>query len=161
YLHSKHVVHRDVKPENILLAHGHAKVGEFALARVQSQRLKTATGVGTPLYMAPEMFRGKVGPHSDQYSLALSYAELRLDRRLLNGTNLMAIMFEHLEQTPDLKPLPEPEQRVLYKALSKNPEQRYPSCTAFVRALELANAPAPLPAPVVPAAPPADSEPAF
>jgi serine/threonine protein kinase len=154
YLHSKSVLHRDVKPENILLAQGHGKVADFGLARVQhSRRLATATGVGTPLYMAPEVFRGKVGENSDQYSLALTYAELRLGRRLLAGTNLMAIMFEALEGTPDLKELSPAEQQVLYRGLSKDPSQRYPSCTALVRALEEAQVPARAPAPPPPPAP--------
>jgi serine/threonine protein kinase len=136
YLHSQKVLHRDVKPENILLVQGHAKLADFGLARMQSQATSTATGVGTPLYMAPEVFRSKVGPRSDQYGLALSYAELRLDRQLVGGVNLMAIMFEHLEKTPDLAPLPPAEQEVLRKALSKDPEQRYPTCLAWYQDLE-------------------------
>jgi serine/threonine protein kinase len=145
YLHGKHVLHRDIKPENILILEGHAKLADFGLARAvqSSRRVQSATGVGTPLYMAPEVFRGHVGPASDQYSLALSYAELRLGRRLLKGTNLMAIMFEVLEDTPDLAPLPEAEQRVLLKALGKDPAQRYPNCLAMVRALEQAVTAAP------------------
>jgi serine/threonine protein kinase len=147
YLHGKHVLHRDIKPENILLLEGHAKVADFGLARTvqSSRRVQSATGVGTPLYMAPEVFKAHVGTASDQYSLALSYAELRLGRRLLKGTNLMAIMFEVLEETPDLAPLPEAEQRVLLKALSKDPDQRYPKCIDWVRAMEQAVTAAPLP----------------
>jgi serine/threonine protein kinase len=148
YMHSQHVLHRDIRPDKFLLVQGRAKLASSDLARVQSQRLKTATSVGTPLYMAPELFKSKVGPASDQYSLALSYAELRLGRRPLDGTDLMAIMFEHLEQTPDLSPLPEAEQRVILKALSKDPADRYPSCLAWVQALEQARGRAAVP-PVV------------
>src|SRR5262249_31162454 len=69
YMHSQHVLHRDIKPQNILILRGHAKVADFGLALLQqSQRaLLTATGCGTPAYMAPEVWRGKVGPQSDQY----------------------------------------------------------------------------------------------
>jgi serine/threonine protein kinase len=137
FLHSRHVQHRDIKPENILLVQGHAKLADFGLAREQGSRLlSTATGAGTPLYMAPEVFQGKLSPHSDQYSLAMTYAELRLGRRLRAGASIMEIMFEQMERPPDLSPLSEEEQGVIVKALSKDPEQRYPSCTALVKALE-------------------------
>jgi serine/threonine protein kinase len=96
----------------------------------------TATGSGTPPYMAPEVWRGRVCGHSDQYSLASSYAEMRLNRRLYADRELMQVMLGHVKKEPDLSPLGVAEQRVIYKALSMEPEQRYPSCSAFVRALE-------------------------
>jgi hypothetical protein len=138
YLHSKHVLHRDIKPENILMLEGHAKLADFGLARVleESQRLVTASSCGTPAYTAPEVFwRGKVGAHSDQYSLAATYAELRLGRPLFPSRNLYRLMQEHLERLPELVPLLEPEQRVLRQALAKDPEQRFSSCREFLRAL--------------------------
>jgi serine/threonine protein kinase/formylglycine-generating enzyme required for sulfatase activity len=150
FLHARHVLHRDIKPENILLLQGHAKLADFGLARLHgSHQLSNATGVGTPLYMAPEVFRGQVGTHSDQYSLAMTYAELRLGRRLLGGTNLVELMLQHTEGKLDLAPLGPAEQQVLRKALSKDPEQRYASCTEWVQALEKALAPE-----LAPAAPP-------
>jgi serine/threonine protein kinase len=149
YLHSQKVLHRDVKPENILLLQGHAKLADFGLARVVqgSRLLASATEAGTPMYMPPEVFRGQVGPRSDLYSLALSYAELRLGRRLLTGKNLAELMMEHLEGTPDLTPLAEAEQQVIRRALHKDPEQRYTTCLEWVAALEKALAPPPPPAP--------------
>ncbi len=137
FLHRQHVLHRDIKPENILLLQHHAKLADFGLARVQgSQRMVSATGSGTPLYMAPEIWNGKVSVQSDQYSLALTYAELRLDRRLFSGKDLMQIMLAHVEGTPDLAPLPEAEQQVIHKALAKDPERRHANCEEFVRALD-------------------------
>jgi hypothetical protein len=135
YLHSEHVIHRDIKPDNILILNKHAKVGDFGLARFyESEHAVSASGSGTPAYMAPEVWRRKVSEQSDQYSLAMSYVELRLDRSFSH--DMMEIMLDHLERTPDLNPLPEPEQEVIKKALSKDPTQRYPTCLAFIQALE-------------------------
>jgi serine/threonine protein kinase len=139
YLHSQHVLHRDIKPENILLLQAHAKLADFGLARLHSSsRVATATGAGTPLYMAPEVYKGKIALSSDQYSLAMTYAELRLDRRLLQGSNLVELMWAALQQEPDLAPLREAEQRVIRRALNKDHQQRYPSCLEWVRDLEAA-----------------------
>jgi serine/threonine protein kinase len=136
YLHDQHVHHRDIKPENILIVQGHAKLADFGLAREHGSKiLSTATGAGTPLYMAPEVFRGQISDHSDQYSLAMAYAELRLDRRLMKGVNIVELMLEHLEEMPDLSGMPEAEQAVIFKALSKEPQDRYPSCLAWFEAL--------------------------
>jgi Protein kinase domain len=140
YLHNQRVVHRDIKPENILVLQGHAKVADFDLARVieQTRRLISASDCGTPAYAAPEVFwRGKVGAHSDQYSLAATYAELRLGRPLFSSRSWYSLMNDHLQRAPELTPLLESEQRVLLRALAKDPEERYPTCREFIRALEL------------------------
>ena len=139
FLHSEHVIHRDIKPENILLLKRHAKLADFGLARLhENQRSVSASGSGTPAYMAPEVWRGKVSGHSDQYSLAVAYVELRLDRRPFPGGDMMEMMVGHLERRPELAPLPEGEQQVLFKALAKDPHQRHGSCQEFVQALEQA-----------------------
>src|SRR5438067_2287588 len=73
YLHSQSITHRDVKPANLLLLKGYAKVADFGLARGHEQTLMdVGAAVGTPLYMAPEAWQQKVSLHSDQYSLAAS-----------------------------------------------------------------------------------------
>jgi hypothetical protein len=139
FLHKKHVQHGDIKPENILRVGEHAKVGDFGLARPQeSQRLISADGSGTPLYMAPEVWGGKVSPHSDQYSLAATYVELRRDQPLFANCTLPELMFKHLEATPNLAPLAEAERQVLLRALAKDPARRFPNCLEFVRRLEQA-----------------------
>lgn len=136
FLHSKKVIHRDVKPENILLLQRHAKVADFGLARIQeSQRTTPGSTAGTPSYMAPEVWRGKATNQSDQYSLALTYAELRLGRRLLSSSDTMELMLEHLERPPNLTGLPEVEQEVLLKAMAKDPDRRYRTCKEFVAEL--------------------------
>lgn len=150
YLHGEKVLHRDVKPDNIVLLKRHAKLTDFGLASLhEGRRSARASGSGTPAYMAPEVFwLGKVDERSDQYSLAVSYAELRLGRPLFTSRETLDILREHLETVPDLHPLGEAESQVLQRALAKDPTVRFPSCRAFVAALEAAVA-----GKLVPAAP--------
>jgi serine/threonine protein kinase len=139
YLHSEKVLHGDIKPENILLMQRHAKLADFGLAKLhESTQNVSASHSGTPSYMAPEMWRSQVSEHSDQYCLAVTYAELRLDRRLFAGSDMLQLMMEHMEKTPDLTPLPKAEQQVLLRALAKKPDRRYPSCSRFVQELQRA-----------------------
>jgi hypothetical protein len=139
YLHGKAVLHRDIKPENILLLQGHVKVGDFGLARLQENfRSATATTTGTPLYMPPEVWDGKVSEHSDQYSLAMTYAHLRLGKRPFATNNMLELMRCHMLRTPDLGDLPDSEKLAILRALAKDPQQRYPSCLEFTRAVEAA-----------------------
>jgi serine/threonine protein kinase/formylglycine-generating enzyme required for sulfatase activity len=138
YMHGEKVHHRDIKPKNILLHKGHAKVADFGLARmIESQRM-TVTGSGTAPYMAPEIWKRQFSDSSDLYSLAVSYVELRIGRMPFAGTDMYSLMMEHLEGKPNLDPMPEAEQEVLRKALSKDPTTRHSSCLAFVEALEAA-----------------------
>jgi len=138
YMHSKRLLHRDIKPQNILFTNGHAKVADFGLALLGGSKraLFSATGSGTPAYMAPEVWKGKVGPASDQYGLALTYAEQRLGRLPYKSTDIHSLMMDHMNSVPDLAGLPEAEQKVLTKALAKNPEERYESCKAFMESIE-------------------------
>src|SRR5262249_35438627 len=76
--------------------------------------------------------------HSDQYSLAATYAELRLNRRIFDGNDMMQMMLQHVERTPNLEPLPQAEQHVLLKALAKKAAERYGSCLEFWEALHQA-----------------------
>jgi hypothetical protein len=146
FLHSKQVFHRDIKPDNILLVNGHAKVADFGLARAQERPDMSVSFAGTPVYMAPEVWAGKYRPESDQYSLAMAYAELRLGRRPVDGNDFVELMARQLEKPPDLAGLPPPEKAVLTRALAKQPERRYRSCREFVEALEEAVKPKALPA---------------
>ena len=140
YLKREGVAHRDVKPANILILQSHAKLGDFGLARllIDESPDMEATRVGTPLYMSPEIWLRKLSPESDQYSLAATFAELQLGRPLFNVRSLDEAAIKHISEKPDLAPLPKAQQRVLRKALSKQPEHRYPSCTAFAEDLRWA-----------------------
>jgi serine/threonine protein kinase len=132
-------MHRDIKPGNLLRLNGHAKVADFGLVRLQAANLdRTANLGGTPLYMAPEVWRGQISLHSDQYSLAVTYAEARLGRRVYRSAHLWDIAREHQQGTPDLRDLSPAERSVL----AKEPDKRYPTCVEFVRALSEAVSPA-------------------
>jgi formylglycine-generating enzyme required for sulfatase activity len=156
YLHKQGVMHRDIKPENILLLEGHVKVADFGLAKLLSaQRSMTASGSGTPLYMPPEVWQGKISPNSDQYSLAETYAELRLGRRVFHGTQLIELMRDQLERDPDLAGLPDAEQQVIKKAMAKKSDERFNNCMEFARALQAALGPLLAPEPLPPGVGPA------
>ncbi len=132
FLHRQGIRHGDITPNNLLLAEG--------LPRLDVPRLPPSGELGasiTPLYTAPEEWRGKESPQSDQYSLAACYTELRLGHPPFPGrsTDLPAIMKAHLEKESHFEPLPKAEQEVLRKALAKDPRERYPTCAAFIEAL--------------------------
>jgi serine/threonine protein kinase len=145
YLHGQKppVMHRDIKPANLLRLKGYAKVADFGLLREQDHNLATATYCGTPAYMPPEMWNSKIHVNSDQYSLAVTYVEMRLGRRCFTATNPRDLAFQHLEGAADLTGLGPAERKVLTRALSPDPAKRYPSCLAFVSALKEALQPAP------------------
>jgi serine/threonine protein kinase len=98
--------------------------------------------------MPPEMWRGDISVHSDQYSLALTWYEMRTGRRPFSATNALDLAQQHISEQPDLSGVPEPEQEVLLRALAKKPDQRFPTCAAFVQALREAMTP---PKPELPA----------
>jgi serine/threonine-protein kinase len=156
YAHSHGVVHRDVKPANILIgADGRAKLTDFGIARVASQTI-TGSGliIGTPAYMAPEVINGTRGDErADQFALAVMTYELLSGRHPFAAETQAGLMFKIVSEHPaalhTLNPsLPHVMSEVLFRALAKSRERRYATCSAFVAALENA-----LVAPVQAAAP--------
>ncbi|MCI0463566.1 MAG: serine/threonine protein kinase [Gemmataceae bacterium] len=134
HLNESGIQHRDIKPHNLLLVGGGVKVADFGLARLLEHNLTTASGCMTPAYAAPELLSGKVANQSDQYSLAVTYCQLRGGRLPFEG-NQTQILTAHLMLPPDLSMLPPAEQQVAARALAKDPQRRWPSCRAFVEAL--------------------------
>ena len=139
YLHEQKITHRDVKPDNILILHGHAKVADFGLARAQTQLVEAMSLAGTPAYMAPEIWAGEGGPASDLYSLAYAYTELRQGRAPLKPRPFTELMKAHQNSEfvfTDV--IGGAERAVLLRAMAAKPHDRYPTCTAFVADLAAA-----------------------
>jgi serine/threonine protein kinase len=131
------IMHRDVKPQNLLLVGGALKIGDFGLSRLLDGSRATVTGGLTAGYAPPELFRRKVAPGSDQYSLAVTYYYLRTGKLPFEGDPLQ-MMYAHMHAAPDLSALPRRERAVVARALAKDAKERWPSCTAFVSALKQA-----------------------
>jgi eukaryotic-like serine/threonine-protein kinase len=137
------LLHLDIKPRNLFLISDRVKVADFGLVK----HLERTGGSGllggvTPLYAPPETISGKVSSSSDQYSLAIVYMELLTGQRPFTGKNARQLAMQHLNDEPELRALPETERPIVARALSKDPEKRYPNCLSFVRALYTARVPA-------------------
>jgi serine/threonine protein kinase len=137
FLHDNDVIHCDIKPDNILLVKGHARLGDFGVARLLNRDKldMTATSTGTPLYGAPEVWLNRISKFSDQYSLAATYYELRTNRPLFRAATPFQAMKMHIETEPTLEGIDQAERRVLLRALAKKHTDRYPTCREFAEAL--------------------------
>lgn len=158
--HRHGIIHRDVKPQNMMICPRPGdplalKVIDFGIAKAMgtgglaSNAALTMTGtiVGTPQYMSPEQVRDiELDGRSDQYSLAVCAYEMLAGRPPFGGTSPIDIATKHLTDTalplsvvqPELNIVPEFDDALL-KALSKQPDDRFDSCIAFVRALKAAH----------------------
>jgi serine/threonine-protein kinase len=144
YAHARGVVHRDVKPGNVMLhERSVVKVTDFGVARVQSQQLTQAGMlVGTPNYMAPEQVQGlPVDGRADQFALAVIAYELLTGERPFGGESLATVIYRIVNDDPipprRLNPtLGAPVDSVIRRGLAKKPGDRYPSCAAFVDAID-------------------------
>ncbi|UCG88060.1 MAG: protein kinase [Gemmatimonadota bacterium] len=148
YAHGHNVIHRDVKPENIMLEAGHAVVADFGIARAVTEaggeRLtETGIAVGTPAYLSPEQARGESGldGRSDVYSLACVLYEMLAGEAPYTAQTPQAVLAKKLsEPTPRISVVreivPAPVEAALTKALAKIAVDRFPTPLAFAEALE-------------------------
>ncbi|MCY2974534.1 MAG: protein kinase [Planctomycetota bacterium] len=140
--------HLDVKPANLLLVADRIKVADFGLIKDVQRNSMSLMGGMTPTYAAPEMFDGRPGRYSDQYSLAIVYQEMLTGGLPFRGRTTAQLATEHLHKAPNLEELPAAERPVIARALSKKPSQRFGSCRDMIDALiaahqqSLPNAPA-------------------
>lgn len=150
YAHSKRIVHRDIKPQNIMVSHDGSDVqvvdfglvAEFrtSLTRVSQQRMDSS---GTYPYMAPEQWRGHLqNAATDQYALGVVAYELLADRlpfqAMDDGVLRQCVLEEPIEQ---LEEQPDTVNQALARAMAKQRDDRFADCTAFIEALELAGKP--------------------
>ncbi|HUR54639.1 MAG TPA: protein kinase, partial [Gemmataceae bacterium] len=137
HLIEKHnLQHLDVKPRNLFLVADRVKVADFGLVKhLERSSSSGLMGGVTPIYAAPETFSSKISRHSDQYSLAVVYVELLTGKRPFPGKNIRQLALQHMTEPPDLTMLPEEDRPIVGRALAKEPDDRFPNCTAFIRAL--------------------------
>jgi hypothetical protein len=154
YAHIRGVIHRDIKPDNILLDadSGRAIVTDFGIARaIEAGTRLTITGnaLGTPQYMSPEQAVGEreVDGRSDIYSLGVLAYQMVTGRLPFTGGNTMALLLKHVNERPlpivDLRPdAPKPLRDAIERALMKAPEDRWPTAASMRQAL-MSDEPAP------------------
>ena len=130
--------HLDVKPENLLVFGKRLKVGDFGLVKNIYERSTSLVNGLTPLYAGPELFEGKPHRNSDQYGLAIVYQEMLTGGLPFNGMSAAQLATQHLRETPNLNGLPAEQRSIIARALSKRPEDRFPSCMMMVEELEQA-----------------------
>jgi serine/threonine protein kinase len=137
FLCQKHdLQHLDVKPGNLLLVSDRIKVADFGLVKDLQSNTQSLMGGLTPTYAAPEMFDGRPGRYSDQYSLAIVYQEMLTGSLPFRGRTTAQLANEHLHKAPSLDELSASERAVLAKALAKKPQQRFSDCKEMVSALD-------------------------
>lgn len=152
FAHRQGVLHRDVKPENILISDGRMLVADFGIARMLQAELSTGQTVpglvfGTPGYMSPEQVAGgRLEASADQYSLACIVYEMLSGKPIFTGSSPRDVMSQHLvkphEPLRSIRPdLPAGVEAVVHRALSKVPDDRYESVDEFARALHAAARP--------------------
>jgi serine/threonine-protein kinase len=134
YAHEKGIVHGDVRPANVMLtSEGHIVLTDFGMASLVGALRATATGaaIGDPAYMAPEQWRGEPGdPRSDVYALGVTLYQMVTGRLPFAADTPLALLEKHLNDPApppsQVNPrLPAAVERIILKAMSKNPADRY------------------------------------
>ncbi len=143
YAHNQGIVHRDIKPANIMVLNDYrVKVMDFGIARVDSSSMtRTGIAMGTPNYISPEQLQGKsVDRRCDLFSLGVVMYEMLLHRRPFRGENLTSLIYSIINTDPELpssidSSMPHLFDRVIEKALKKNPDERFQHASEISAAL--------------------------
>jgi tRNA A-37 threonylcarbamoyl transferase component Bud32 len=145
YAHHRGVVHRDVKPGNVMLdVHGRVTVTDFGIAKELTSTGLTGSGaiIGTPFYMSPEQCRGlaEISGASDQYSLGVMAYQMLTGNLPFDADSAIDIIHKHVSETPPpletlLPSLPRQVINAVGRAMAKKPEDRFPTVAAFVAAM--------------------------
>lgn len=144
HAHARGIIHRDVKPGNVMVGEdGRPKLMDFGIAKREDASLtQTGTFLGTPSYASPEQIKdGTVDNRSDIFSFGVMVFELISGQSPFPGNSINTILYKIVNEPPvDLQPpvtgmLPEGWKRVFDKVLSKRPQDRHSSCSAFIRDL--------------------------
>lgn len=151
YLHQCGVVHRDLKPGNIVRETGMVKVSDYGLSKFIAAGRKSGQtqSIGTVHYMAPEIATGKYGKGVDVYAAAIVAYEMLTGEVPFDGETAGEILMKHLTSAPDLSRVDATLRPIFERALAKEPDDRTPSVGAFVAALQAAMTGAPVPAEAV------------
>lgn len=160
YAHGAGLVHRDIKPGNIMLTNtGKVKVMDFGIARALTDSQATMTSanavVGTALYLSPEQARGeRIDERSDVYSAGCVLFELLTGRAPFAGDSAVSLAYQHVSELPPVPSsiatdVPASLDRVVMKALAKNPDQRYASASDMAVDLSRAAEGLPISAPPI------------
>ncbi|MEI8374587.1 MAG: tetratricopeptide repeat protein [Planctomycetota bacterium] len=129
------IQHCDIKPHNLMIVGGCAQVCDFGLARMMGCDRAT-TAAGSIAYAAPEtLIENQPSSSTDQYSLAITYYELKTNKLPFPDDSLVAILDAKREEKLDFSDLPAAEQGVLRRATLRNPDERYASCREMIEAL--------------------------
>ncbi|MEO3825138.1 serine/threonine-protein kinase [Actinomadura sp. B10D3] len=124
-IHRANIVHRDFKPQNVLMGPDGPRVIDFGIARAfDAGATLTSQVVGTPAYMAPEQFSGRVGPATDLFAWAGTLLFAATGRDPFAGGPLPTVMYRIMHETPDLSALPGPLAEVAAACLAKDPKAR-------------------------------------
>jgi serine/threonine protein kinase len=142
YAFKEGIVHRDIKPANLMLAGGtNVKIADFGAAYLKKSHVAQTASMGSPFYMSPEQIRGEpLTLHSDMYSLGVVLYELLTGQRPFTADSMDALV-KKITELPPAPPtklraeLPKEIDAILFRALAKTPEQRYPTWTEFSIAL--------------------------
>lgn len=155
YAHEQGIIHRDVKPSNVLMGEREwALLSDFGIARMvqgNTHITRTGVGIGTPEYMSPEQGQGhQVDGRADQYSLGIILYQMLTGKLPFEAPTPVAVVIQHITKTPEAPRLLNPSipplvEDVMLRAMAKDPNDRYPSMTAFADALRYAADPSTAP----------------